>query len=82
MKRSIPKLPGSFDPDAMVWARAVNDAVLALPYLSIISTTDGPNTSGATGALGELAIDVGSSATRLWQKYSASTSTTGWQGIV
>ena len=75
----LPLPPISFDPAARNWAGAVSDAIAHLPELSIISTTDGPNTSGTSGSLGALAVDIGSSATRLWQKHSGSTSTSGWR---
>lgn len=78
MKRSLPPLPSNVDPQFLVWARAVEMQLLTLPELSVISTANGPNVSGRTGSPGALAVDIGSSVTRLWQKYSASTSTTGW----
>ena len=81
MIRSIPKIPAIFNQDGLAWARAVTESVLMQPRISIISTTSGPNFSGLTGNLGDLAVDIGSSATRLWQKYSSSNSTSGWTAI-
>lgn len=81
MKRTIPKLPTTFAPDALVWARGVQDSIIQLPGFSIISTTDGPNTSGTSGTKGTLAIEVGSSATPVWVKRSGSTSTVGWSAL-
>lgn len=81
MKRSLPPLPVTVDPQMLVWARAVEAVVLSLPEISIVSTSNGPNTSGITGSTGALLIDVGSAATRLWHKRSASTSTTGWSAF-
>lgn len=78
MRRSLPPIPSGIDPRLLVWARAVEGIVLTLPEISIASTSNGPNASGMTGSTGALLIDIGSSSTRLWQKLSASTSTTGW----
>lgn len=81
MARALPPLPGSLGAAFEVWARAVEAQLSAVPPMSVISTTGGPNASGLTGDLGAIAIDIGSSATRLWQKHSASTSTTGWSAL-
>jgi hypothetical protein len=80
--RTLPPIPASVPAGMLSWARAVEAIVLALPNVSTISTSDGPNSSGLTGSLGDIAIDVGSSSTRLWQKHSASTSTVGWNAFL
>ena len=49
-----------------------------LPGMSIISTSGGPE-SNFSGDSGDIAIDVGSSATTFWGKTTGSNSTTGWQ---
>lgn len=70
--------PTTSDAALNEFLRAVADELNATPAISRISTADGPNSSGISGDYGLLAVDVGSSATKLWQKFSASTSTTGW----
>ena len=77
----FPARPRFPDPQMEAWARALEDRVALLPNHSIISTSNGPNSSGLTGDLGDLATDIGSSVTKLWQKHSASTSTTGWSAF-
>jgi hypothetical protein len=59
----------------------VEAQLAVLPDFSIVSTSDGPNSSGISADLGTIAIDIGSSSTRLWQKRSASTSTIGWSNF-
>lgn len=62
-----------------VWFNQVTAALNALPHLSIISTSNGPNSTITSEAFA-LAFDVGSSATHLWFKFSGST-TTGWKAV-
>jgi hypothetical protein len=80
--RTLPPIPANLDPALLAWARAVEAIVLSQPTWSLISTANGPNASGHTANLGDFAVDVGSSVTRLWQKHSASTSTVGWNAFL
>lgn len=82
MRHLLPPFPTHLYPELEPWVRAVEQLVSTMPRFSIISTLNGPNTSGLTGDPGTLAFEVASSATtRLWQKRSASTSTTGWSAF-
>lgn len=81
MRRTLPPFPHALYPELAAWARAVEAIAISLPEFSIISTSAGPNSSGLTGATGALAFEIGSATTKLWQKRSASTSTTGWSAF-
>jgi hypothetical protein len=70
--------PTTGDAGLNAWMRAVSDQLAHLPLFSIISTADGPNSLGVLGEPATIAVEIGSSATKLWQKRSASTSTIGW----
>ena len=61
------------------WNRQVATAINNLPF-SIFSTANGPNVSKITAPEGFIGFEVGSSNTKLWVKYSGSTST-GWKEI-
>lgn len=62
------------------WYREMTQGMNEFPNMSVISTSDGPE-SNTTGDRGHLAIDVGSAATTLWVKTSGTT-TTGWTAVV
>ncbi len=51
-----------------------------LPGMSIISTSGGPE-SNFSGDSGDIAIDVGSSATTFWGKTSGNDNQTGWNAF-
>ena len=76
---SIPAPPTSIDRSLWAWATLVTDRLNSTPVHSIISTSDGPNSAATFYAnLGALATDIGSSATRLWQKDSSGLTALGW----
>lgn len=56
--------------------REIVQALNEIPFISYISTSDGPE-SVVSASPGSIAIDVGSSATTFWGKLSGETST-GW----
>lgn len=79
--RVFPRLPIEVDRVMGEWCRAVELEFSRLPF-SVISTNGGPNVIGIVGDRGLIAVDIASSATtRLWQKRSGSTLTTGWSAI-
>ena len=57
--------------------REFADQINLFPNMSIISTSDGPE-SNFSGNSGDIIIDVGSSATTAWFKQAGSDSTVGW----
>jgi hypothetical protein len=75
----INSVPTTQDRVLNAWIAQVTEALNVLPALSIVSTSNGPN-SAITGASGELAFDVGSSNTTMWLKASGDT-TTGWAAV-
>lgn len=72
--------PATGNPALDRWLSEVQAAVNGLP-ISVFSTSDGPNTSGVSAPRGFIGIETGSSGTRFWLKYEASSLTTGWQSI-
>lgn len=56
------------------------DQINLLPGMSIISTSDGPESS-YSGNSGDLVFDVGSSATTYWGKTSGDDSMVGWSAF-
>lgn len=62
------------------WMREVTDAINVLPNMSIISTSNGPN-SAYTGNSGDIAVDIGSSATTFWVKRIGDGSMSGWSAL-
>jgi len=61
------------------WALQVTNALNALNNVSIFSSADPPNTSGLTASVGDIAINIGSHASKLW--FSASSATNAWSYI-
>ena len=57
--------------------REVTDQLNLLPGMSIISTSGGPE-SNFSGNAGDIAVDVGSSATTFWGKTSGNDDQIGW----
>jgi hypothetical protein len=59
--------------------RDLTDAINQIPNFSIISTSDGPE-STVTADAGVFGFDIGSSHTTFWAKVSGDT-TTGWKAL-
>lgn len=81
MRRRIPQPPATGNAQLDAWARSVTDALSGIPFFSVISSANGPNSSGLTGDPGGFVVDIGSAVTKFWQKRSLSTSTTGWSAF-
>ena len=69
--------PATNDTSLNVWMREVTEQLNLLPAMSIISTSDGPN-SAFSGNSGDWAIDIGSSNSTFWAKETDNDSMTGW----
>lgn len=80
-RRRIIQPPTTGQPALDRWMREATDEIVAIPPMSVVSTSDGPNSSAITGSKGDLLVDIGSATTKFWQKTSDTTATSGWEAL-